>query len=182
MLKTSGDHLKYKVFMEKVTRIEAVKLGLKYYFTGKSCIHGHTGQRIVKNWKCAECAVIYQEKFHKDHPDTRKRVGRSRGKPSKYNPEKRREHRDKHPELYRARRKNYKLIKSRNMPIWADKNKITEVYKSCIEADKNTGIKHHVDHVIPLRGKLVSGLHVHYNLQVIPARDNMAKGNRLSFQ
>jgi hypothetical protein len=39
------------------------------------------------------------------------------------------------------------------------------------------GFAWHVDHVIPLQGKLVSGLHTPYNLQVIPGRDNMSKSN-----
>ena len=45
-----------------------------------------------------------------------------------------------------------------------------------------TGIKWHVDHIIPLQGKLVSGLHTVENLQVIPAKINMRKGNRYNDQ
>jgi hypothetical protein len=37
---------------------------------------------------------------------------------------------------------------------------------------------HHVDHELPLRGRRVSGLHVHTNLRVLPAEDNFRKGNR----
>lgn len=41
------------------------------------------------------------------------------------------------------------------------------------------GFQWHVDHVLPLRGKKVSGLHVPNNIRVIPAADNLRKGNRL---
>jgi len=38
------------------------------------------------------------------------------------------------------------------------------------------GEKWHVDHVLPLRGKKISGLHVHTNLQLLPGAENIAKG------
>lgn len=64
-------------------------------------------------------------------------------------------------------------------PAWSDPRKIREVYAEAKRIELETGVKMHVDHVIPLRGKTVSGLHVHYNLRPLPAVDNVKKGNRL---
>ena len=58
-------------------------------------------------------------------------------------------------------------------PKWANLNKIKEIYRE----SKQLGIDYHVDHIIPLRGKLVSGLHVHDNLQIIPRIPNLKKTN-----
>lgn len=65
------------------------------------------------------------------------------------------------------------------MPPWADKEKIESIYLQAQELTVSSGIPYHVDHIIPLQGDLVCGLHVHYNLQAIPAIDNMKKSNTL---
>lgn len=62
-------------------------------------------------------------------------------------------------------------------PQWACVAAISEVYLRCERLSHETGIKHHVDHVMPLLGRTVSGLHVAENLRVIPAADNLRKSN-----
>ena len=61
------------------------------------------------------------------------------------------------------------------VPPWADLNAIDEFYKMARWVSEVTGVAHEVDHVIPLRGKKVSGLHCEANLRVIPAFRNRAK-------
>ena len=64
-------------------------------------------------------------------------------------------------------------------PSWADRKAIAAVYHQAYELEQATGIAHHVDHIIPLAGKNICGLHVHGNLRAIPAVDNMRKGNKV---
>lgn len=61
-------------------------------------------------------------------------------------------------------------------PAWADKAKIKEIYKQALTVSKETGIPHEVDHIVPLRGKKATGLHVEHNLRVVTKFENRAKG------
>ena len=63
------------------------------------------------------------------------------------------------------------------MPVWADKDAINYIYTLSKELSTTTGIKHQVDHVIPIKHPLVCGLHVEYNLQVITEKENKEKSN-----
>lgn len=66
----------------------------------------------------------------------------------------------------------------RATPAWLtdeDRQRITAIYLEA--ASFGPGVMH-VDHRVPLRGKLVCGLHVPGNLQIIPALTNIRKGNR----
>lgn len=68
------------------------------------------------------------------------------------------------------------------MPSWLNEEQlkqIQEIYKERDLIVLKTGIPHHVDHIVPLKGESVSGLHVPWNLRVIPAKDNMVKSNKL---
>ena len=58
-------------------------------------------------------------------------------------------------------------------PKWANLEKIREFYLNCPKG-------YHVDHIVPLKGKDVCGLHIETNLQYLPALQNIKKGNRVS--
>jgi hypothetical protein len=77
-----------------------------------------------------------------------------------------------------AKRKASKLDRT---PSWLTDDDlwiINEIYDLAAKRTKMHGFKWHVDHIIPLQGKLVSGLHVPANMQVISATDNHRKNNK----
>jgi len=64
------------------------------------------------------------------------------------------------------------------MPAWANMFFIQEIYELAYMRTKATGFVWHVDHMVPLQSKIVCGLHTEQNLAVIPAHENLVKGNR----
>jgi hypothetical protein len=67
--------------------------------------------------------------------------------------------------------------KLRATPAWADPAAIRSFYETADGLNMLLGEWHHVDHIVPLRGKTVCGLHVRHNLRVVTARANLAKSN-----
>lgn len=76
-------------------------------------------------------------------------------------------HTEKRRAFFAARRKQVK----RATPPWADLNEIEAIYLNRPEG-------FHVDHIVPLNGKTVCGLHVPWNLQYLPSKDNLMKSNK----
>ncbi len=70
-----------------------------------------------------------------------------------------------------------RAMKRNAMPRWANRKEIKEFFRVATELTKTTGIKHHVDHIIPLVHPMVCGLHVPYNLQILTAEENLKKSN-----
>lgn len=62
-------------------------------------------------------------------------------------------------------------------PAWADQDAIREIYARAHLETQRTGVMHHVDHILPLQGLLVSGLHVPANLQILTGSENSKKRN-----
>jgi len=82
----------------------------------------------------------------------------------------------------RAKRRNVSyarnaLIVPRQTPKWANKFFISEIYDLAKLRTKYLGMPHQVDHIIPLCGRDVCGLHVETNLRVVTKAINLAKGN-----
>lgn len=84
------------------------------------------------------------------------------------------------PGWYRANNNERRRAKNGRTPAWANRSRIKEIY--ALAADWNSlwpDDRVHVDHIIPLRGRTVSGLHYEGNLRLIRQTDNLAKGNRV---
>lgn len=90
-------------------------------------------------------------------------------------------YRDANKERYAFLCQKRKLDKLKRTPAWLTEDDlwlIAEAYDLAALRTQALGIEFHVDHIIPLRGKRVSGLHVPQNLRVIPGVENMRKTNK----
>lgn len=92
------------------------------------------------------------------------------------------EWRKKNPEKINERNARRRACKLKRTPFWlSESHKLTikNIYKMSSNLTKETGIRYEVDHIIPLKGKNVSGLHVPWNLQVLEKSIHILKGNRV---
>ena len=85
----------------------------------------------------------------------------------------------KNPHVVAAMLAFRRAAKINATPHWVCKDSLKLKYLERDTMRKLTGEEYHVDHIIPLVGKNICGLHVPWNLQVIPASDNLRKSNKL---
>lgn len=72
-----------------------------------------------------------------------------------------------------------RALKLKASPAWANPAAIQGIYGAARTLQTIFGTPYHVDHIVPLQGPTVCGLHVENNLQILPAADNIKKGNRV---
>ena len=83
------------------------------------------------------------------------------------------------PDKIRLKNARRYIAKKQRTPAWSDLEAIEAIYAKARHLTKVTGVPHEVDHYYPLQGKLVSGLHVETNIQVVTRHANSVKGNSL---
>jgi hypothetical protein len=185
------------------TRAEAKKTASKYYFTGQPCKHGHVAPRKTKG-TCVECLkvewaqanVIRAEYFAKynqseagqqakrDYYERNKEAvkARAQARPAEEKTRHKQEYKAANPELYKeltnVRRRRFRQA----TPRWLTPEQKLEMrlkYRLAIELSRRLGVPYAVDHIIPLQGEEVCGLHVPWNMEVITQEENLKKSNKL---
>lgn len=153
---------------------EARRRGLKHYFTGLPCKRGHIAERFTSTRNCVECNKLRGRNLSDEQKE--KRNKRSREYANR-NPEKVTENWNKwakeNPRKVSANSRFMYLKRRKRVPVWVrntEKSRILEFYKNCPDGFE-------VDHIIPLNGRNVSGLHILSNLQYLPISENRKKGN-----
>ena len=119
------------------------------------------------------------------YADNRDQLVADKAEYRKENPEKileaNRKWREANPDLLKANWARRRHLARARMKAMCELTKLVteEAVMLCRERYEETGIKWHLDHMLPLRSKTVSGLHVWNNLQVIPEKMNTEKHNSL---
>lgn len=187
----------------KGQRYKAQQNGNSHYMSDKPCKRGHISLRITSTGTCVECRKLKEKERYYANPEKTKAIVKNkyslnaqklRGKRKENyyaNLTEEREQaklrsrvwRKSNPALRNALVKNYKETKSSRMPKWLNESQLLAIkckYSVASMLSKYGVEPWHVDHIVPLRGKEVCGLHVPWNLQVIPARVNISKGRKFA--
>lgn len=141
-------------------------------------------KRLKAEWyqRNKELTKARARKWAEENPERRHEIHRkNRDKDLENHNLRNKQWRSKNPHkmvAYQGKRRAAKLLRTPNWLTEDDLFIIEEAYHLAKLRTELLGIPYHVDHILPLQGRKVSGLHVPANLQVIPAKENLKKSNR----
>lgn len=139
----------------------AKKIDRKYYENNRTVI---IERSAIRQKSIGDAAKEFQREYRKKNPDL----------PRKWAKKWREANKDKrNADWY-----NREAKKLQATPAWANHKAIALIYEEAQFATEFFGVPYHVDHIVPLRSKLVCGLHWEGNLQVLKSELNVEKGNR----
>lgn len=161
------------------------------HYLGAACKRGHSGLRYTVNADCCACVLArqktperhqYNQMYQKTerHQSYQQAYHKEYGATSAYKAAKKRYAQANKGKLA-AKSRKYMLAKLQRTPAWLTPDDlwlIEQAYEIAALRTKLFGFPWQVDHIFPLHGRVVSGLHVPHNLQVIPGSENRAKSNR----
>lgn len=183
----------------ETSRKAALAKGDKQYFTGVACVKGHVAARRARTGECLECRTLFLVQWRQANPQKVKQHNLTQySTHSDQLKARSRKYYEENIEIVRVRSKEYQrknlhkfaavnakrdAAKIQRTPKWLTEDDIwmmKEIYELAKLREEVVGGAWHVDHIVPLQGKNVSGLHVPTNLQVIPAKANRSKSNMWS--
>ena len=184
------------------TRKEAKEQGVTHYYTGEPCTRGHIALRKTKG-ACVDClkedwqkdnekrAEYFREYNRKTEIKDRKNewylanreqvIDRAKTRPAEKLREYRNTWKENNKTQVRADTKARRRKHRQATPPWLtrkQKTEIRQIYQIAITMTKTTGERYVVDHIVPLRGQDVCGLHVPWNMRVITQDENLKKSNK----
>lgn len=160
--------------MQLISCKDALLQGLKRYYTGKPCSRGHIAERHVRGG-CVVCSVEDQKRYYDADPEKYLKLNREyhqRRDVRERNRIRQAELYKRNPELFRSISARCRAKRLKRIPSWSEIEKIKEFYANCPPG-------YEVDHIYPLLGETVSGLHVLANLQYLTMEENRSKKNKM---
>lgn len=142
-------------------------------------------------FRCRECDNLYVAKWREKNPDAFKTwYSENKEKRSddfrKWLSENKEHRRESYTQWARDNKHIVRAISARKhaaklkaTPSWANQEAIRKIYAEAVRLTQETGVRHEVDHIYPLQGKTVCGLHCETNLRVITKVENIRKHNKM---